>query len=342
MVTPIKIPDFSHIGSFQDARYFFRSENPLEEVWDHITRHGTSYIEKHSVPDNKDINWEQYIKYAQIRIKQAVEFRKASRETSLISSPLVLYYSFLNLLRAFMALGPEILPSKHHGLNFKISDNLLESSAALMKGTFTEYLDSSNVIWNKSDSISLLDVLKNIIELDYDYRYITRKNTHIASVNIQAKFKGPVTFEFYNFDNDDFEKSWKKQFPLLAENFEFTEGWSLIHKDLELGKKTDELNAIIREYFLPPLIMQDHPTWHANVETHSVKLTRLGYYFVGMFILSSAVRYEPELITELATKDSETSWLITRFMSHAERYFPQLILMEHYKREFYFSGSATG
>jgi hypothetical protein len=47
-----------------------------------------------------------------------------------------------------------------------------------------------------------------------------------------------------------------------------------------------------------------------------------------MFILGSIVRYQPELILPVSGSDSETGWLLRRFLSQAERFYPQLKLIE--------------
>ncbi len=74
----------SHIGSFQSEHSLIHSEEPLEEVWNHIERFATSYLKKFN-PDKKDIPWDEYLKYTQIRTMQSIEFRRAAIDAHLLS-----------------------------------------------------------------------------------------------------------------------------------------------------------------------------------------------------------------------------------------------------------------
>jgi hypothetical protein len=247
-------------------------------------------------------------------------------------------------MRAFLAFGPEIIPDKGHGLKFHNAGNLLDSYVTSTKGTFSDYLQVEGIVWSKDVSINLHDILKSIIELDYDYRFITNQITHVAQVSIKAKLSGPVRLSFFNVTTENFDQNWKQLFPHLVDCCDYEDKNTLIHKDLTLGVNDQNLHKFVSDNFLPPLILQDHPTWYIYPKTKqsSLQLDRVSYYFVGLFILGSAVRYEPELIMNLISENSETSWLLKRFIEHSERFFPQLILMNQYRNELYFSGSATG
>jgi hypothetical protein len=59
------------------------------------------------------------------------------------------------------------------------------------------------------------------------------------------------------------------------------------------------------------------------------------YYHVAAFILSSAVRYQPELVLDVNKPDSGVGWLLNRFLKAAERFYPQLHLENVWRRQVY-------
>jgi hypothetical protein len=69
-------------------------------------------------------------------------------------------------------------------------------------------------------------------------------------------------------------------------------------------------------------------------------LPRAAYYLAGLFILSSMVRYQPELLVTTEVIHSQTAWLLGRFLAAAERFFPQLMYSWMMGRETYFGGIA--
>lgn len=175
---------FNWIGSFQNESNQYSSEHPIDEVWSRIGRFGTTSFLNTFRPDKQDIPWDEYLKYAQVRIRQSIEFRIAAQSATLLTSPLPLYYSFLNLTRAFLALGPELMPRSMHGLKFIKADNLLDSKAQLSKGTFTDYLDALSVEWQEGHEITLGDALGHIVELAHDYRSFSSNQSYVQSVAV--------------------------------------------------------------------------------------------------------------------------------------------------------------
>src|SRR5512139_421628 len=95
-----------HIGSLQPGRRL-ESEDPLEEVWSRVSRVGIGewleFASRSSTPPIS-VPWDQWGPYAATRVRQAAEFRIASRRASLLTRPLLLYYCFLNLVRGFLAI----------------------------------------------------------------------------------------------------------------------------------------------------------------------------------------------------------------------------------------------
>jgi len=329
---------YFHIGSFQYPNRF-ESENPLEEVWSRIARYGAiDYLKAHLHPEKSDIDWGEHIKYAIVRAKQAVEFRNSAKKTTLLTSPLALYYSFLNLTRAFLALGPEIIPSSSHGLKFIKGDDLLSSSAKLTNGTFTEYLSAFGYQWQKGTIISLSDAFSRIIEIHQDFISIKGNVSYVVPVNVRAIDKGPIYIDLFS-PYKEFSEKWKSEFPRLKNKCVLDEdGESLIINDEIICENTESIMKYLNELLYPQLSYNSMINlWFLIREVEKkILFSRASYYYIAIFILGSIVRYEPELMLKVSQLDSELGWFVNRFIQKAERYFPQLKLSEQCKTTIYF------
>lgn len=329
---------FWHIGSFQHP-HVFDSENPLEEVWSWIARYGTKdYIKNHLHPEKTDIDWDEYVNYGIVRAKQAVEFRRSAKNTTLLTKPLTLYYSFLNLTRAFLALGPEIMPSSSHGLKFIKGDNLFSSGAKLIKGTFTDYLSAFGFKWQKGKIISLKDTFARIIEIHQDFVSLKSHESFVSPVKLQVATGGPIYIDPL-LPHKDFPQNWTIEFPSLADKCELEEdGQGFVINDKEICKSHESISKYLHEILHHDLTYnQMASAWYLirEVDTEP-SFSRASYYYIAVFILGSIVRYEPELMLEVSQLDSETGWFIDRFLNKAERFFPQLKIGEQSKTTIYF------
>ena len=329
---------FWHIGSFQYP-HVFDSENPLEEVWSWIARYGTKdYIKHHLHPEKTDIDWDVYVNYARVRAKQAVEFRKSAKNATLLTKPLTLYYSFLNLTRAFLALGPEIMPTSLHGLKFIEGDNLFSSGAKLVKGTFTDYLSAFGFQWQKGKKISLCDALSKIIEIRQDFVSLKSSESFIFPVKLQVATGGPIYIDPLS-PHKDFPLNWDTEFPSLRDKCELEEdGQGFIINDKDICESHESMSNYLHGTLHHDLIYNHMGSpWYLIREVdNEPSLSRASYYFIAVFILGSIVRYEPELMLEVSQLDSESGWFIDRFLNKAERFFPQLKICEQCKTTIYF------
>src|SRR5262245_946040 len=115
------IIDSHYLGSFQRGIRLY-AETPLEEVWSRLSLYGSEEFLRENVTDVRDI--EALSDYVAVRMRQAIELRTATRQATLLTAPLTLYYSVLNLTRASMAIRQEIY-SKGHGLTYKVNSDIL-------------------------------------------------------------------------------------------------------------------------------------------------------------------------------------------------------------------------
>jgi hypothetical protein len=159
-----RFPDLPYIGPLKRGSYL-RSESPLEEVWAWISRIGTTEWLQRSVKSTEP--WENWGPYAVARVRQAVEFRAAARNISILTRPLPLYYSLLNLLRGFLAISESIESKKGHGLSFTGENkaNFFDMGAKLIDGTFTNYLNAIKIPYQKNTVITLGQAFSRIVEI---------------------------------------------------------------------------------------------------------------------------------------------------------------------------------
>ncbi|OQW37782.1 MAG: hypothetical protein A4E19_12215 [Nitrospira sp. SG-bin1] len=317
--------DLSYVGSFQRGT-LISTENPQEEVWALIGRLGTPEYAGSLLPDRKDVNWEQHTKYASVRFRQAIELRRSSSGTTLLTKPILLYYSFLNLLRAFMALGPEIIGHRKHGLIFRPNDKFLLNAAELSEGTFTEFLTSSGIVWEVKTKISLEEALHKIPEICYEFKSPERGESDVWPATVAAKMASKTVF--LHFDRaliveETFRTTWEQALPGIKDLYELEgEGLTLRLKAEHQRNDYDQLCEMCEKTMLNRLVFGSAPLWYLlRHKDGEQELPRAGYYFVSLFILGSLARYQPELLHMSLPAGSEMEWFFTRFMQHAERFF---------------------
>jgi len=336
-VTPL---DFQYGGSFQRGT-IFSAENPLEEVWAQLSRIGTPEYSSSLVPNRPGIDWAKHSEYASVRIRQGIELRRSSRSASLLTGPIFLYYSFLNLLRACMAILPEVLGAERHGLSYKSNPDLLSNEAKILPGTFSEYLDTTSTTWTRGTTLSLKSCLSRIPEVAGEFKSPHRGELMVVKVSIQAMTRAKtVTLNFDDrwVDEAQFRSNWSIDYPSLKDSCELEErGTSLRVRPEYRPEDYDGVCRFCEERLLNSLVFSSRPDWYAlrHEKDHS-SLPRAGYYFVAVFILGSIARYRPELIQKALAPGTELEWFINRFMWKAERFFPQLMFSWLYKGQTYF------
>jgi hypothetical protein len=333
--------DLSYVGSFQKGPRLF-TESPLEAVWSQVARLGiTAYIQEavasSSPPPVRP--WEEWGPYAVARIRQAVEFRRASRGTTLLTRPLPLYYAFLNLLRGALALDKQVCAGKAHGLTYTANPDLLRSAAHASSGTLSDYLTAISVSFSPVTSVSLLDCLSYIPEVSSEYIGLKSGWTNATAVRVEAAMSGKVLLHVhYQHDEAGFRKNWDAWLPQLASLCSLEPTGTTLRVAPSVDTSTLEaISDFLRSHLWVNLIWSDIPIWYVPLQQGSIPLLpRLAYYYVALFILSSAVRYEPESLIALTDPDSQLGWVLQHFLDAAERFFPQLVLHWLYAEPLFF------
>ena len=324
---------FQLVGSFQIG-LVFESEQPLEEVWSFVQRIGNQESLNRLTPDNTNDNWSQHINYASTRLMQALEFRNASDTSSLLTSPMLLYYSFLNLMRAYLAIVPEKISSKSHGSTWKPGKSILETSADLnKKGTFVEFLNHYGVEISGSTTITLSECLSRILELNSDS--ILALQSEVLTINVYAYSDGRVNLNFAVQDENLFRSEWKNWFPELSGICKLASQGAIL--ELKLSQSYNKVSDFLYQNLWDNLRLIDVARWYTLPKNDKFgSWPRHSFYYIAMFILGSSVRYEPDLLLKTISPSSETGWLLNRFVAKAERFFPQLLLRDWTKQRLYF------
>jgi hypothetical protein len=328
--------DLKMIGSFQEISRRYNAEDPLEEAWAQLGRLATNEYLAGVKPRRAVENLEKHLAYAKVRVSQSLEFRSAGHAGTLLTAPLTLYYSFLNILRAYLALYPGEMTGGH-GLHFKQADNILDCYATLSPGTFTAYLDQKLLKWDNKPTITLRTALGCIVELWQDLASAgTPMQGHVQLVHVDAGAWGETTLRFPSYPGD-LAANWASDFPQFASICKPDgAGTGLIVDPEATGTTYESVSHFVRHFLLPHLTISEARLWWLYRKSElGVHWDRLAYYHVAMFILGSAVRYEPELVLAANAPDSGVGWLLRRFVSKAERYFPQLLLCEIHRGQVY-------
>jgi len=321
--------DFRYLGSFQKGISLV-SEQPLEDIWSRLSLYGSEeYLNEHLTVTKETISKDNYVNYVAVRMRQAVEFRQATRQTTLLTAPLTLYYSFLNLSRACIAIRDEQF-SKGHGLRFKEDTQLLTCRAKLEPGTFTDYLNSTGVPWSPGLEISLDDCLSRVIEISEDYYTATSNPPYVAPIHVEAHRSGMMLLHFreeWVGGEAHFLANWKSDFPSLVASCELASGGCVLKvKQASEPNSLEDVTRLCEEMLETNLISSMEPTWFL-IRCTNAYLTwfRSAYYLAALFILSSVVRYQPELMLQVTSTNSKWNWLLRRFIDRAERFYPHLM-----------------
>jgi hypothetical protein len=332
-----------YIGSFQTGTRI-ETENPLEEVWSRVALLGSvdRLRRTFTPPAGQDI--EPYVQYAGVRARQAVEFREAARQATLLTSPLSLYYSFLNLMRSSLCLHSDVFSSRAHGLVFESGKDLLSSGAKIRTGTFADYLDEEGYSWRSRKVVTLDEALSRIVEIRGDYATVYGQESFVVPIDVNAYHSGEVILEIpqeaYDLSNPSID--WTSELPSLSSccTIEPSGNTLAVTQTISTPEDVDRFCHLRLDRDLQ--WREFASRWYLVRRTDpDFVLPRPAYYFIALFILGSIVRYEPELMLPTVNPESLSGWLLKRVVQAAERFFPQLMLSWVEHRPLYFTDPIT-
>ena len=164
-------------GSFQKGT-LYRKGSSLESSWKHLQRIGT--IDNLARVAEKNGVDKSFSSKASLRIRQGIEFRESSVDVSILTKPLLLYFSVLNLVRGILFALCGDIGSPSHGLRYVAGDSLLSCTATIKKnGTYPKLLETLQVPDRAviiGSNYTLEDYLLLIPELQQEVSLLTQKN----------------------------------------------------------------------------------------------------------------------------------------------------------------------
>lgn len=322
------------MSSFQHGEVI-TAENPHQAAWYHLSEFGT--LERAKWLFQEKMASEKKVAAFAAKIRQGIELRNSSRQASLLTSPLLLHYAFNDFSRALIDLYKKDTPKPSHGLKCRRlpTDNVLDTKVILQsKGTFPELVSVLNGNFTANSEIKLREILASIPEFTSNLipeikninRVIAFKARFYPEGDSQSEL-GRLCVQIERAGQSVVEKPLSEVLPLIAR--EMTREKDGITYSLKRKTKNEEkiINRELKKFLIPDLHhYMDAPWYCLRADDAIVNLPRLAYYFLGTFILSNIVRYEPHLITNLHPTSSALGWTLQGFLNTADRYFPQLVL----------------
>ena len=318
-----------YIGKLEEFERIL-ADRPLDEIWNDLLKLADFHYLR---PRWKDHSEEDYT-VVSTYIRQANEYYKASNNVSLLTKPVLTYYSFLNLLKAILYLKTDVHPSKYHGLgNFVTSDSLLDITIMSNDGIFSDLSKLIGCNINAKSKFSLEDFIFNTIELIPAYTEYFQKGTNIISPEVIIYTPGDIRIIFHTpmllgktreqfieyLSNttrilEDFEET------LIKEHLELKLNYSMSYKSIK-----DVGIPLMKKHF----IFSSFPdmSYYMNLNPFDKRINPALAYIGISFILCSIARYAPNHIDRfVSNKSTSVKWFFRHLSEITERVFPNLML----------------
>lgn len=327
-----------YVGSFQNNRFVIRTGDQLSAVWREVERMGT--VDALSSIAEANGHSRNVARMGSLRIKQAVELRRASKDTSPLTRPLLLYYSCLNLVRGWLSVQKSGMGKPRHGATFKPGASLLECSARIDKdGTIPRMLYHYGMNLAAGTELSLLDCITQIPELKRDIRLVSASPSNIAWVEVKVPVNGHIMLRYHidECSQDGFSARWQDLLPWMRDECILSEEEPFVIRTIATGHKPVQVTDFCERRLMCDLHLNNNPVWFDHVQRNTQLLSgRLPAYVVMLFILSNICRYEPQLFEEAFKESSNLAYVLDTAISCSERYVPQLFVSAAYGGTVYF------
>lgn len=310
------------------------TDDPIEEVWHALSVLKYEKLIKRASPS---IDQEQ-MDFITGAFSQAVEYRNAAEKSSDHTRPLLIYYSFMNLVKAVLAaLGyTDIRP--YHGLkrpSFDDSESIINSKVSIDEGVFKSLAKFLQTKIKRDFEAEIHKILRRIVEMKRIYEFYYERKSDVVLVRCRIVDNGQFHISLPKDqlkEVEDFENNWEQIFPALKEMFQIssTEG--------------DSFKLTLKEQYLPPrserdqfirstgsriferdnLVAQFQP--HLLIHSREYNWPQVCFYYVITYFLSMVVRYRPDMwYRNVVDKKSGEIFVISKFCKIAERVFPNLM-----------------
>ena len=192
---------------------------------------------------------------------------------------------------------------------FKEDSQILTCRAKLTNGTFTNYLDTGGISWQTGFEISLDESLSRVIETSEDYFTVARKSPRACPVRVEARHTGRMVLHFredWVESEAHFRSHWESEFPSLVPFCELeSTGCVLKIKQDKEPNNFEEVADLCQKMLDVNLIPESKPDLVCcSMYRSTANVAKRGVLFCSLFILGSIVRYQPELIYQITSGNS--------------------------------------
>jgi len=332
-----------HLGKLEKY-YRVRTDNPVEEIWSELLKLADFQFLKRYWKDVGDSDIFAVGTY----LKQAYEYFTASKTVSLLTKPVITYYSLLNLAKACIYIKTDKPPSEYHGLcNPGYSSDLLDLSARTNNGVFTELGKIYGLSIDVGKTFFLKDFLSNAVELRASIKNYFNLSPEFISPKVDTYVDGTVLLNFSNYS--DIAQNENEFINILKTNTHLFDDFDVDSKEpqkiilkiktpLPKNKIDEEGSKLMSKHFRFSVF--DDNEYHLYANDQKSRIEPIQCYLGSMFILSSIVRYSPNCINQfLLDRTSSNTWFIRNLCDTSERVFPNLIFSSITGRNYKFAGS---
>lgn len=293
----------------------------------------------------------EHYKLFQSFIRQAITFYKSAETLDYRSSPLIYYYSFLNLVKAYCCIKDPKKFNKRmgHGLSHKLSTKkFTEQKVSVQDGVFKIFYEQlmGTPIKNKLN-LKISDLISYCNDVGYEYQIsgygrrsvffgktalaVNQTNNQmwvvvaISGFNLFKKYPRKLSKFMSNFEEVSFPQS--NAIELLGikaseyKHYIYFESKNKYPVGFPKFPASNLVFDSLRDFFNDTVYSNNYnltlalPIRNNPVTPFNETLA----IYAGMYYMSSLVRYQPQYLEKILT--SKESWLLQRFIKSSTQTF---------------------
>ena len=294
---------------------------------------------------------------AEMYWQQARDFYNAGRSLPLNSSPLLMYYCFLNAVKALLTLRSAQFSDSHgisgrqDGSSVGLSNEIIEIKTKGVLPGLTQYLGEKEDV----NIYSLKDLLRNIVCIHRAYCLTFSSETNLFIPLKETMFvRKRNSSEFWLQCEVEEKFSNRNILQTIPERYEIDKGFEgqAVVRMKKRGRwksgqskqnfeNLKQYNAKCRVDLV--YIQGSMRLWYLRrqlASSNNIKRYQLTIIFAAMHRLSEMSRYEPVRLQKYM--NSQTNWLLSEFVHNAPSQFIDEIASEITGNEFMPPGVKTG
>lgn len=345
---------------------FYFTENAEKDLWNHISffenHHNCKKLLSGEFSSKRKIRYigntlDEKASQISMCIRQAKEYYYAYENTSINTSPLLLFYGMLSLSKALIIANNEdtFLDSSElmaHGISSKIKNQESLTNQNLKvkeKGTFVSLAKTiSNVVFVNNTIINFKDLLSIKPEISEIYELYFNEPSHVIRlIGMDVKSVEPFDVELYPYETNleiIYQKisNLKNDFDVKEFSYKHYKGIFGTEPEKKHIFQSKNMDKPSEEYSYEKI--QHGGQYLVDGIKYCNEGTSLKIYidpsisdYLIIYILSDYVRYKQvDWNSIISGGDTGILGLINIYLSSCKRRFPNLILNELYGEKFIF------